>query len=614
MGQPTARRARVRARAVRWNQWLLRPFVRLAPKESQRVWVLTILVGVLCGLAAVGFHLSIRLAERLLINRALDATTRWWPLVLIGIAVSGGLVSGLLLAKVVPDARGSGIPQVKVAYAVKGGRLPFRQVIGKFVISSLQIGSGASLGREGPTVQICAGIASLVGRAGALSRESLRRMLPVGAAAGIAAAFNAPLAAVTFTIEEVVGDLYQTVLAGVVVAAAIAAAIENAILGSKPVFTVPSNLGLHHLSSVGVCIVLGIASALAAIAFTDSLLMLRKRLQSPGGLPVWTRPAIGAAVTAVLAVIARSAFHTTGVTGGGYETLNRALQNGVTWRLMGALCAMKLIATVFSYSSGGAGGIFAPALFIGGMLGGVVGQLDLALFHHDRIGSFVLVGMGAVFAGIIRAPITSVLIIYEMTGSYQLILPLMVANMVAFGLARHWRPVAIYEALLEQDGIHLPQRDAPPPHVLERLVVGDAMTRSPVTISGSTLASDALDRLQSERFSTFPVIGENGELIGLLSESRLRRRVAEGHGDLPVAELAGRRARVTPDQPLSEAVVAMEQLQTRQLAVVEAEQSDSLIGVVSLSDIISAQARTLQDIQRTDLAPEMREIDSTLDA
>ena len=222
--------------SVRWrsaNATLLRLFLRLVPSESHRLFALTLIAGASCGLAAVFFHLSIIGTEHLLIDRAMSASGRswiWWTMMTPTI---GGLLSGALLHYVVPGARGSGIPQVKVAYAIKGGRVPFRDAIGKFLIGVLQIGTGSSLGREGPTVQICAGVASTLGRSAALSRENLKRLLPVAAAAGIAAAFNAPIAAVTFTIEEVVGDLDQAVLAWIVVAAAIAAGIERAVLGNE---------------------------------------------------------------------------------------------------------------------------------------------------------------------------------------------------------------------------------------------------------------------------------------------------------------------------------------------------------------------------------------------
>jgi CIC family chloride channel protein len=415
----------------------LRLLLRVAPSERQRVFALTILAGVLCGLAAVAFHLTIRAAEGLLIDRALSASAPSWMFWTILLPTLGGVISGALLYYVVPDARGSGIPQVKVAYAVKGGRMPFSVALGKFALGVIQIGSGPAMRREGPTVQICAGIASLLGRLAALPRQHQRQLLPVGAATGIAATFNAPIAAVTFTIEEVVGDLDQTVLTGAIVAAAIAAAIERIVLGEHPVFTIPAGYGLHHLISLLLYAALGVAGALVALLFTESLLGLRKRFQRLTAVPARIRSGIGGLVTGVLAVAALQWLRSPGVTGGAYDTL--ALTGQLAVKVMLALCLMKLAATVFCYSSGGAGGIFAPALFIGGMLGGALGFADVALFHHDpsEIGAFALVGMGAVFASIIRAPITSVLIIFEMTGGYSLILPLMLANMTAYALAPH---------------------------------------------------------------------------------------------------------------------------------------------------------------------------------
>ncbi len=409
---------------------LLRIFLRIVPSERQRVFVLTLLIGATCGLAAVAFHLAIQGAEHLLIDRALAAPGSSWIGWTIATPALGGLLSGAMLYYVVPDARGSGIPQVKVAYVVKGGQLPFRVVIGKFILGVIQIGTGASLGREGPTVQICAGIASAFGRIAALSRQNMRRLLPVGAAAGIAAAFNAPIAAVMFTIEEVVGDLDQTVLSGVIVAAAIAAAIERTILGIHPVFEIPRGYGLHDVSSLIFYAVLGIAAAFVSVLFCEVLLWLRSNFQRLAFVPPWARPVNRRIVTGLLAVGALIWLKTGGVTGAGYETLSAALAGKLTLRVLVALCAIKIVATVFSYSSGGAGGLFAPALFIGGMLGGAVGFLDAQVLGHgtSELGAFALVGMGAVFAGVIRAPITSVLIIFEMTGGYDLILPLMIAE------------------------------------------------------------------------------------------------------------------------------------------------------------------------------------------
>src|SRR5689334_3917941 len=294
-------------RSKRWrnlNMVLLRLFLRLVPSESHRIFAVALIAGLLCGLAAVSFHLAIIWTENKLIQRAFTASGKAWMWWTILMPTAGGLICGAILRYVVPGARGSGIPQVKIAYAVRGGRIPFREAIGKFVVGVLQIGSGSSLGREGPTVQICAGVASTLGRAAALSRESLRRLLPVGAAAGIAAAFNAPIAAVTFTIEEVVGDLDQAVLAWIVVAAAVAAAVERGILGEHPVFTITQHYGLDHASSLLSYAALGVAAAIVSLAFTESLLWLRKRFELLKVLPDWSKPGVGGLVTGCLAAAA----------------------------------------------------------------------------------------------------------------------------------------------------------------------------------------------------------------------------------------------------------------------------------------------------------------------
>jgi CIC family chloride channel protein len=436
------------------------------PTERQRMLAVTILAGGLCGLAAVAFHLSIMGLEALMIDRANGAhgySWIWWTVLSPTV---GGLVAGVGLTYFAPAAAGSGIPQVKVAYTLRSGYVTVRETIGKFVICAFQIGSGASLGLEGPTVQICAGVSSILARIARLSPKNTRRMASVGMAAGIAAAFNAPIAAVTFTLEELIGDLDQTMLSGVIVAAALSAVVEHSILGSNPVFHVNAYYTLTKASSLVWYALLGILAAVVSVAFSDSLLILRKWFKSLENIPRWVQPAIGGAAVGAMAAVALGWFHLNGIAGDPYRTLTLALTGKMTLISMIVFCVLKLAATVSSYSSGGSGGIFAPALFMGSMLGGAVGYLDVTVFHHsaDSIGAFAVVGMGAVFAGIVRAPMTSVLIIFEMTGGYGLVLPLMIANMSAFALARHWRRVPIYDALLAQDGIYLehgPPPDAP---------------------------------------------------------------------------------------------------------------------------------------------------------
>ena len=582
----------LRARWISFRNAALRYSIRRSPTEAQRTLGVTLLVGGACGLLAVAFHASILASSKLLIGSA-EATPGALGLVLtIAWPALGGLLAGLALTYAFPAARGSGIPQVKAAYAVQTERLRLRDGAAKFVITSLQIGSGASLGREGPTVHMCAALASALGRWFALSPRSVRRLLPVGAAAGVAAAFNAPIAAVTFTVEEIVGTLDQTVLSGVVVAAALAAVIEHTVLGAHPIFTVKQTLVFQHLSSLPLHAVLGILAGLISVAFNRSLLRLRAGFQGQQRIPSWAKPALGGLATGVCAVGGLLLVHSRGITGGGYEQLGLALDGSLPLATLLVLCALKFVATLFSYSSGGAGGLFAPSLFIGAMLGGSMGWLEHHLFGYVEVGEFALVGMGAVFAGVVRAPITSVLIIFEMTGGYALVLPLMIANTTAYLVARHFDSRNIYDALLEQDGIRL--LDTPTAATqLDGLRVADAMTTNVHTLAAQSTVERALAAIEQQEFSGYPVVDPQGRCLGLTNLARLRRVVAEGGGDRPVAELVRLKEYVFSDDPLFRAVVRMNALGTRQLPVV-ANEDQTLRGIITMSDIFRLQAQTVE--------------------
>jgi len=585
--------------------YLLRAEIRFAPTEAQRLFFLTILIGVVCGLAAVAFHVAITFASHMLIDRAMSASGHSWVGWTLATPTLGAIACGILLQYVVPNARGSGIPQVKVAFAARGGRIRLRDSVGKFIVGALQLGSGSSLGREGPTVQICAGIASFFGRVARVPPKALRRLIPVGAAAGIAAAFNAPIAAVTFTIEEVVGNLDQTILSGVIIAAALASVIERSVLGEHPIFGIPQAYGLHHASSLAIYALLGVAAAVVSVAFTDSLLALRRRFRTSDLAP-WARPGVGGLVTGALAVVAWWKLDTRGITGGGYDTLSTALTGGLGTYVMLTLCLMKLAATVFSYGSGGAGGIFAPSLFIGGMLGGAIGKLDVTLVHHvgEPIGAFALVGMGAVFAGIIRAPMTSVLIIIEMTGGYSLILPLMLANMTAYILARHARPTPIYEALLEQDNIHLSSRqvtDAAQSLRLEQFANYDAPIRS---FRLHSRADEVVTGSREDRTQlVFPVVDEAGKLIGIITPEEIAVLASEPElvPLVNAADMMRPTVSVDLDDDLGFALHTMISNGLSQLPVTD--RSGRCVGFVTEADIARAYLR----IQRTKRVPDVPE-------
>jgi chloride channel protein, CIC family len=569
----------------------LLPLARLWPSESQRLFVLTLVLGGVCGLLAVAFHGAIGAFEGLLIDRALKAEGSAWMVWTVVTPTLAGLGAGAILTFWLPGARGSGIPQVKQAFAVYGGRVRFRDAAGKFFLSAFQIGSGASLGREGPTVHICAGATSLLGRLARVEPGNVRKLTPVGVAAGIAAAFNAPIAAVTFTIEEIVGTLDQTILTGVVVAAALAAVIERGILGVHPVMHVAHPYGLDHVSSLVFFALLGLAAAVVSVLFTDSLLWVRRGFRSVKLIPSWAHPGIGGMVTGLVAVGMLSWLGASGVTGGGYQTLGQALSGDLGLKVLVALCGAKLIATVASYSSGGAGGIFAPSLFIGAMLGGAVGHLDVAVLHHheEQLGAFALVGMGAVFAGVIRAPITSVLIIFEMTGGYGLVLPLMLANMTSYVIARRLRPVPIYEALLAQDGIKLPESN-PGATTLGSLRVGDAMNREVISCLVSARVGEVQKILEGREFSFVPVVRADKTVVGIFPLA--------GHSEMdphqPVAPLVHAANIVRETESLSRAVVRMSDQRVRQLIVVD-EATERLLGVLSITDVIRHRALALRD-------------------
>jgi CIC family chloride channel protein len=583
--------ARMRQRWAAASDHALRAFLRLVPTEQQRLFVLTLVIGAVCGLVAVAFHGMIRLAEQLFIDRAMAMPGHSWIGWTLAVPTLGALVAGVLLHYGLPEARGSSIPQVKFIYAVKSGRVRLRDAVGKFGISVLQIGTGSALGREGPTVQICAGVASALGRLFAISPRNMRRLIPVGSAAGIAAAFNAPIAAVTFTIEEIVGGLDQTLLSGIVVAAALAAVIERGVLGGHPVFDVPGHYGLTHASSLVIYAAVGVAAAFVADLFCAALLSTRARTRALRAPPPWARPALGGLATGVLAVVVMLTLGARGVTGDGYATLSSALSGQLGLEVMVVLGAAKLVATALCFGTGGAGGIFAPVLFIGGMIGGTFGQLDRILLSHgdSDLGAFALVGMGAFFAAVIRAPITSVLIIFEMTGSYGLILPLMIANSAAFLLARRLRQVPIYEALLDQDGMHLPdtQRTAT---ALSALSVGDAMTTDMIVLPPELRVVQAVERIKGLPYTMYPVAGADGQVLGIVTESRLRRQLASGQGETPVSDHARTEEYLRAGTPLVDAVVRMNQLRARQMAVVDQDQAACVVGVLAMSDVMRAHA------------------------
>jgi CIC family chloride channel protein len=548
------------------------PFYRLQLRESHLFAALTIVVGILGGLSAVLFAVTIDLLNRAFFGFN-PSTAR-----LIAMPVVVSIITGILMRRVFPGIRGSGIPQTKAAYHLHNGVVSPLVPIGKFVAGTLAIGGGHSLGREGPSVQIGAGLASAIGQWLRLPPERVRDLLPVGAAGALAAAFNTPVAAVIFALEEIIGDMNATLLGSTVVASVASVVVARSVLGNEPLFHVPP-YNLEHPAELLAYAALGVIGGIVSIVFCKTLLGLRGWfLRLPDRTVVW-QPAVGGVAAGVILVIVPQ------LLGTGYDYVDRALNGGLVLQLALSLGLAKIVATLISYASGNPGGVFAPTLYIGAMTGAVVGILvgRVAPFTLADPGAYALVGMGALFAGIVRAPLTSVFMIFELTQDYQIIVPLMVANLLSFYLSRRFQPLPLYHALLEQDHVHLPSavvRGADRTWTAEHV-----MNRKPTFVSPHARVADAAAALELERVSV-GLAGDPPRLAGTVTASRLRESVAKGEGEQPVGPLVNRTPiHAHPDHPLA---VVVERLAHSDgiVPIVSRENTEIVLGAITVEAIM----------------------------
>ncbi len=563
----------------------------LAHREDQIFLLLSLVIGALVGLIVVAM---IVLTERLGM-RLYPVGSEAWRRVLI--PIGGSLILGFLLVRFFPFARGSSIPQTKAALFTRGGYISLRTIIVKFFCTAASLACGIPLGPEGPSAQIGAGVASVLGRRLGLPPERVKALLPVGAAAAIAAAFNTPMAAVLFALEEIMGDLNAPILGSVVLASATSWIVLRLVLGNNPLFHVP-RYSLIHSSEFAIYAVLGIVGGVISAAFTRFLLYMRVRFLALPKRTVWWHPVVGGIVAGLMGWALPQSL------GVGYSYIGDALNNSMALKIMLLLVLMKFFSVSISYASGNVGGILGPTIFLGAMVGGSVGSIAHLLFptHTATAGAYALVGMGALFAGIIRAPMTSVVMIFELTRDYEVIVPLMIANLLSLFISTWLQKTPIYEGLAHLDGIHLPTSGL---HKTEENV---SLVETLVRPNAETLDADlsiaaALERVQSSRFRTWPVVRESTQhelspgymsqdestLIGVITREALQASALDGHSEAKLSSLISSNEfpHVHPDHPLYIALERMSRSGLNMLPVLRRDDANHLDGIVTLRDVLA---------------------------
>jgi chloride channel protein, CIC family len=568
-----------------WIAKLSGSLERLRQSEDQLSLVLSLVIGALVGLVVVAFILLTgRLAARMY-----PAGGSGWRRILV--PTLGSLSTGYLLWRYFPFARGSGIPQTKFALFINDGRIQFRTVLGKFFCCSASLASGIALGREGPSVQVGAGLASVVARNLGLDPKQVKALVPAGCAAALAAAFNTPIAAVLFSLEEIMGDLHAAVLGSVVLSSATSWIVLHLVLGDDPLFHV-AGYRLVHPAEFAIYAALGVIGGLGSVCFVKLLLGLRAWFMRLPKWSVWFQPVAGGLTVGLMGYFVPE------VLGVGYNYVEKVLNGDIVLKLVVLLAVLKIVATAACYASGNAGGIFGPSLFIGAMMGAAVGGVAHALFpgYTAGAGAYALVGMGTAFAGIVRTPLTSVIMIFEITRDYSIIVPLMISNLIAFFISHKLQKQPIYEALAYQEGVHLPTAHSR--SQADRIQVRQAMRSAPAVLSPESPIAAALHQMKDGPFDAWPVVDAEG-LRGMIRNRELEHATAEGASNKKIGEILREGAlsaystaeelpHVHPDHSLSLALERMGASGLNVLPVVSRANVRQLIGVIALDDILDA--------------------------
>ena len=501
--------------------------------------------------------------------------------------VGTAMIGGILLTHFCPEAAGSGIPQAKAAFWKDFGVIPWRTVWVKFIAGVLAIGGGGSLGREGPSVHIAAGLASNLAGLTGEAKQSRRRATASGAAVGLAAAFNAPLSAMAFVLEEIIQDLNSNLLGSVVMASVIGALVVHGLIGRQPAFAMQNIEAPTWRAYVLTPLAAGLASV-AGVFFQKATLDLRQRQRGWAKIPDWLKPAIGAALAWGVGTAVFFFTGHLGVFSLGYCDLSAGLDNQLPWKIAGILLAAKLLATILSYGFGGCGGIFSPTLFFGGMSGLLVAGLFSLVMPMPREDSITLavVGMSACLGAVVRAPVTGILIVFEMTHEFSLVPVLMIGALISQAISRRMTHANFYDAILEQDGFKLekllPPRDL---QSWQKLPVSAIANFQPVVLN-SLEPAEVEKALKEHGFANFPVM-RDGQPAGIAPRAELAEALAEKRPTKLAPAI-----RCEPRQTIRELQTLLLDSPTGMAVVCD---GPKLLGIVTLHDLLRAQINAAQN-------------------
>ncbi len=553
---------------------LIGKFLKNEITEERTYLVLTIIAGIMGALIAVSIEHIVEWMRHLL---GTDGTFTWKSFLYGGMAV---FASGWITTRLYPWTAGSSVPSVRIALAVFHGKIDLKNTIAKYVTTVLSLGAGISLGPEGPIVSIASGAGSFLGTFFSMSKKRVKALVAVGSAGGIAAAFNTPITAVVFTLEEVVGDLNAKILGSIVIAAVVASITAQMITGSTPLFS-QLHYKLNDPKELIFYLGIGLIAAVAGPLWMKTVIKLRDFNKNK-----MKNHKLSFMMIAFVLVGLMSQIHP-GVIGSGHGTIENTLLSLILDpKVLGTLFILKFVSSAICYSSGISGGLFLPTLLMGATLGSFVGAVSTEFFQDANIsaGAYALVGMGAFFAAVIRAPFTSIIMVFELTRDYNIILPLMIASIVAFVLSSRIEKESIYELIAEQDGIHLPTREDH--ETLEQMTVEDAMVTDITSYNANLLIKEAFGMNKGSLISGFPIL-RNGRVIGMVSRSDISTEMAKGNGEKTVEQICEKKViKIYPDQSLLVAFHRLKRFQISRLPVVSRLDDKHLIGIITAQDII----------------------------